>query len=49
VSLPLAILSRNRPILRGALLGLASIVQTVPGWRCSRCSIRCCSRLPRSR
>jgi osmoprotectant transport system permease protein len=31
VSLPLAILSRNRPILRGALLGLASIVQTVPG------------------
>src|SRR5215475_9989828 len=31
VSLPLAILSRNRPVLRGALLGLASIVQTVPG------------------
>jgi osmoprotectant transport system permease protein len=31
ISLPLAILSRNRPILRGALLGLASIVQTVPG------------------
>ena len=31
VSLPLAILSRNRPLLRGALLGLASIVQTVPG------------------
>src|SRR5262249_52677566 len=30
-SLPLAILSRNRPLLRGALLGLASIVQTVPG------------------
>ncbi|MGE0287424.1 MAG: ABC transporter permease/substrate-binding protein [Bradyrhizobium sp.] len=30
-SLPLAILSRNRPALRGALLGLASIVQTVPG------------------
>src|SRR5476651_2518117 len=31
VSLPLAVLSRNRPVMRGALLGLASIVQTVPG------------------
>jgi osmoprotectant transport system permease protein len=31
VSLPLAILSRNRPVMRGALLGFASIVQTVPG------------------
>jgi osmoprotectant transport system permease protein len=31
VSLPLAVLSRHRPVLRGALLGLASIVQTVPG------------------
>src|SRR6202522_4372333 len=31
VSLPLAIAARNRPLLRGALLGLASIVQTVPG------------------
>jgi osmoprotectant transport system permease protein len=31
VSLPLAIVARNRPLLRGALLGLASIVQTVPG------------------
>jgi osmoprotectant transport system permease protein len=31
VSLPLAIAARNRPTLRGALLGLASIVQTVPG------------------
>ena len=31
VSLPLAIAARNRPVLRGALLGLASIVQTVPG------------------
>ncbi len=31
VSLPLAIFARNRPIVRGALLGLASIVQTVPG------------------
>ena len=31
VSLPLAILSCNRPVLRGTLLGLASIVQTVPG------------------
>ena len=31
VSLPLAILSRNRPVLRTALLGLASVVQTVPG------------------
>jgi osmoprotectant transport system permease protein len=30
-SLPLAIAVRNRPLLRGALLGLASIVQTVPG------------------
>jgi osmoprotectant transport system permease protein len=31
VSLPLAIASRNAPLLRGALLGLASVVQTVPG------------------
>jgi osmoprotectant transport system permease protein len=31
ISLPLAIFARNRPVMRGALLGLASIVQTVPG------------------
>ena len=31
ISLPLAIFARNRPAMRGALLGLASIVQTVPG------------------
>ncbi|WP_213769682.1 ABC transporter permease/substrate-binding protein [Bradyrhizobium sp. dw_78] len=31
ISLPLAIAARNRPLLRGALLGLASVVQTVPG------------------
>src|SRR5207237_5906473 len=31
VSLPLAIVARNRPVMRGALLGLASIVQTIPG------------------
>ena len=31
VSLPLAIAARNRPLFRNALLGLASIVQTVPG------------------
>jgi osmoprotectant transport system permease protein len=31
VSLPLAIAVRNRRLARGALLGLASIVQTVPG------------------
>ena len=31
VALPLAIAARHRPLLRGALLGLASIVQTVPG------------------
>src|ERR1700753_2372004 len=31
VSLPLALVARNRPLLRGALLGFASIVQTVPG------------------
>ena len=31
VSLPLALLSRDRPALRNVLLGLASIVQTVPG------------------
>jgi osmoprotectant transport system permease protein len=30
-SLPLAIVARNRPVLRASLLGLASIVQTVPG------------------
>ncbi|MBV9531836.1 MAG: ABC transporter permease/substrate-binding protein, partial [Bradyrhizobium sp.] len=31
VSLPLAIFARNRPVVRGLLLALASIVQTVPG------------------
>jgi osmoprotectant transport system permease protein len=31
VSLPLAIAARNRPVMRNALLGVASIVQTVPG------------------
>src|SRR5580692_3688555 len=31
VSLPLAIIARNRPVMRGLLLGVASIVQTVPG------------------
>ena len=31
VSLPLAIAARNQPVLRGVLLGLASVVQTVPG------------------
>jgi osmoprotectant transport system permease protein len=31
ISLPLAIVARNRPLLRGTLLGFASIVQTVPG------------------
>ncbi|MGO9358154.1 MAG: ABC transporter permease/substrate-binding protein [Xanthobacteraceae bacterium] len=31
VSFPLALLARRRPLLRGALLALASTVQTVPG------------------
>jgi osmoprotectant transport system permease protein len=31
ISLPLAILSRHRPLVRSLLLGFASIVQTVPG------------------
>ena len=31
ISLPLAIIARHRPIMRGALLGVASVVQTVPG------------------
>ncbi|MES2193366.1 MAG: ABC transporter permease/substrate-binding protein [Pseudomonadota bacterium] len=31
ISLPLAIAARDRRVMRGALLGLASIVQTVPG------------------
>ena len=31
ISLPVAIASRRRPILRAALLGLASVVQTIPG------------------
>jgi osmoprotectant transport system permease protein len=31
VSLPLAIAARNSPVMRGTLLGFASIVQTVPG------------------
>jgi osmoprotectant transport system permease protein len=31
VSLPLALVVRNKPVLRGVLLGFASVVQTVPG------------------
>jgi osmoprotectant transport system permease protein len=31
VSLPLAIIARDRPVMRSLLLGVASIVQTVPG------------------
>jgi osmoprotectant transport system permease protein len=31
LSLPLAILARDRPVMRNTLLGFASIVQTVPG------------------
>ncbi|NPV20970.1 ABC transporter permease/substrate-binding protein [Bradyrhizobium aeschynomenes] len=31
VSFPLALVARNRPALRSLLLGLASVVQTVPG------------------
>jgi len=31
VSLPLAIFARNRPLFRGVLLGIASVVQTIPG------------------
>ena len=31
ISLPVAIASRRRPILRGALLTVASVVQTIPG------------------
>ena len=31
ISLPLALVARNRPVLRSTLLGLASIVQTMPG------------------
>jgi len=31
ISLPLAIISMRRPMLRGGLLGLASVVQTIPG------------------
>ena len=31
VSLPLAIAAHNRPLFRSVLLGIASVVQTVPG------------------
>src|SRR6202012_415809 len=31
ISLPLAIAARNRPVFRNVLLGVASVVQTVPG------------------
>src|SRR5271170_924687 len=31
ISLPLAIICVHRPVLRGALLGIASVVQTIPG------------------
>ena len=30
-SFPLALIARTRPVMRSVLLGLASIVQTVPG------------------
>jgi len=40
VSLPLAILSRHRPIMRGALLGLPALCRRCPAWRYWRCSIR---------
>ena len=46
VSLPLAVLSRHRPLLRSLLLGLASIVQTVPGLALLALFIRCCWRWP---
>src|ERR1051325_2585671 len=31
ISLPLAIISTRRPLLRGTLLAVASVVQTIPG------------------
>ena len=31
ISLPIAIASRHRPVLRGGLLAMASVVQTIPG------------------
>jgi osmoprotectant transport system substrate-binding protein/osmoprotectant transport system permease protein len=31
ISLPVAVASRHRPVLRGTLLAIASIVQTIPG------------------
>src|SRR5690349_24198017 len=31
ISLPIAIASRHRPLLRGGLLAIASVVQTIPG------------------
>src|SRR5262249_58147231 len=31
ISLPIAIASRHRPVLRAVLLGAASVVQTIPG------------------
>jgi osmoprotectant transport system permease protein len=31
ISLPVAIASRHRPVLRASLLGVASVVQTIPG------------------
>jgi osmoprotectant transport system permease protein len=31
ISLPIAIASRHRPVLRGVLLAIASVVQTIPG------------------
>jgi osmoprotectant transport system permease protein len=31
ISLPLAIICVRRPVMRGALLGIASVVQTIPG------------------
>jgi osmoprotectant transport system permease protein len=31
ISLPLAIIATRRPVLRGVLLGVASVIQTIPG------------------
>jgi hypothetical protein len=40
VSLPLAIASRQHPVLRAALLGVTSVVQTIPGLAVERGELR---------
>ncbi len=61
ISLPLAIIATRRPVLRASLLGVASVIQTIPGLAlltlfyplllalCRRCRARFRQRIFRAR